>query len=379
MKVLLQRPLILWAVGDIQRTPLQAVLLFAAAASLTGLVAIVLVLGQALSLTCDRLMSSSPAVVVRRINVGGWAPLPVGQALMHVKSVPGVLNPRVRLWGVVQTDTGPVTVVAVPSKAIDGMTERPLRSGQALIGPGLMPASQPATMTLRGEQRLSLKVAGRLPAASAMATHDLVLVHPDDARNLLGLAPDQASDLALDVFHDQEVETLCADLNAAFPWPVHISTRIARQRRCQSDIAQRTSISALAFVPALLAMAFLVGALGIWEHNQRFLAALLKALGWDSADLIRLRMVEATLIGLPAVVCGLSCAYITLFRWDMTWVSQRLFGWSTMATRLRLNPGDAVTGMLLSVMMVGLPYLLTVAWTAWQSVKVDPADRLQER
>jgi hypothetical protein len=48
---------------------------------------------------------------------------------------------------------------------------------------------------------------------------------PDDARQLLGLAPGQASDLAVHLFRREEEQAILADLAAAFPWPVRITGR----------------------------------------------------------------------------------------------------------------------------------------------------------
>ena len=378
MKSWRQGPLVVWAAGDLVRTPAQSLLLFFAVATLTGLVAVVLLLDRSLSLTCDRLMAQTPAVVVRRITAGGWAPLPVGEALARVSAIPGVVRPRARLWGVVSAETGPVTVVAYPEQDRHDPAAPPPGPGQALAGPGIT-AVLPGSITLKGSETLTFTLTGRLPAALAMAAHDLVLVHPADARRLLGLSADQASDLALDVYHEEEVPALCADLDAVFPWPVRIGTRAEQRRRYRADIAQRTSLALLAFIPAVLALAFLVSGLGMWAHRQQYQSGVLKALGWTNADLMRLSLVRGVLVGLPAAICGSGCAYFLLYAPGVTWISQRLYGWPTTGTAWYLNPGAVAAGLLPGLLLVGLPYLLAVVWSAWQSIKTDPANALQER
>lgn len=368
----------MWAAGDLAGTPFQTLHLFAALTSLTALLSLALLLGQTLSATCDRLMAQTPEIVVRRINAGGWAPLPAVQALEQVKSVPGVINPRVRLWGVVESETGPVTAVAYPLRSDQDLMIPVPRPGQAVIGPGVAAGREPEGLILQGRQKVRLTVVARMPKAASMAAHDLVLVHPDDARVLLGLMPGQASDLALDVFHQEEVGALCAELSSVFPWPVHISTRLEQQRRCRSDIAQRTSLALLAAVPALLALAFVVSGVSFWGRNQRYQTGLLKSLGWTNADLLRLAVARAVLIGLPAVACGSLCAYLMLFWPGITWVTERLYGWPVAATALYLHPVKGAAGLLLGALLTGGPYLLSMIWSAWRNIQADPAQMLQE-
>lgn len=383
-------PMLLWAVRELMRRPVQAALLFAALTLTTALMSVPLLLGQSLSQTCLDLLADSPALVVRRLTTGGWAPLPAEEALACAGRVPGVLRPRVRLWGVVTTAAGQaVTVVGGTPPAGDDLVTigqaigigkevdwLPLEKGRVMLGPGLKPAAPGVSMVLTGRVSLALEVAGRLPADSSAATHDLAVVHPDDARRLLGLSSRQASDLAVDIFRREESEALCNALAGAFPWPVQVMTRAQREEFCLADVARRSGIGLLAFVPLLAAVAVLVLAVGVWGHRQRWTTGLYKAMGWTGQDILGLHVRATLLLAGPAAVVGIAIGYGLLFLPGICWVTELLYGWSAPAPALCLSAGGLAAPFMLTLLLTVVPFLCAGFWAGWQASQTDPGEMM---
>jgi hypothetical protein len=371
-------PLMVWAARDLLRHPVPALLLFGAVASLTALVALVLLMTQTLSTAYARLTEEAPTVVVRRVSAGGWMPMPVAEALEAAGRVAGVIHPRVRTWGVVSGPEGPLTVVGVtPGQGRDG--ELPggyaiPRPGQAVVGSGVAIDETEGRIHLVGRQPLTLAVIDRLPPSSSLAVHDGVLVHVEDARTLLGLGRDQASDLVLDVFHDEAVAALCPDLAAAFEWPVHITTRNDDLARGLSGITRRGSLALLACVPAFLAMALVAVAADLWGRRRRWEMGLFKALGWTGGDILRLTVFRGLVVGAPAAAAGTAAAYLMMFHPGMSWLAGMVFDWTGPAPAFYLTARGAWASLVLTALMVGLPFLAVVFWTGWQGAAADPAD-----
>ena len=373
------KPLLAWAVKEIGRQPLFALLLFGALASTTLLMALVLLCGQALNAACAHRMAQSPAVLVQRPGAGGWMAMPVNASLSRVAQVAGVLRPRMRIWGSVD---GPaqerVTVIGATqdlhARLPGGVT--PVR-GQVWIGPGVKLADRAALVSLQGCRSLTLAVSGRLPTDSDMVLYNSLVLHVDDARTLLGLNSDQASDMALDVFHEAEAAALRSDLAAAFDWPVQITTRAEVSARCLADIARRSGWMVLSMVPALLAIALLVVAIGAWGRRQRWEMGLLKALGWTGGDLLRLQLYQGMAIGLPAVAVGAASALALLFSPGIAWLMRRLFDWSGPAPSLYLTFKGTAGAFCLILVMTGLPYMAAVFQIGRQGAEADPADCIE--
>lgn len=374
-------PLLLWSVRDVIRRPWAAVMMAAALALLLTVTGTALLFSQGLSHTARGLLAHGPDLVVRRLNAGGWAPLPVTPALEAARQVPGVTGAQARVWGTVSGPQGPLTVIAWGDPGgLVGQNGSPLpalRPGEALLGPGIGTGPDAGRIVLTGVATLTLQSVGRLPEQSALLSQDVVLVHPADARRLLGLAAGFAVDLAVNVFHAAEAVAIQPELSAAFPWPVRITDRSEAVGLYTGGVARRGGLLLIAGIPALLALALVVAAAVREGIGQRREVGLLKALGWTTGEVVRLQVYRALFIGLPAAALGMLTAYALVFRPGVTWPGSFLFGWRTAPPRLCLDPAGALLTLLeLGALVVG-PYLAAVLLTSLKGAAADPQDLLE--
>lgn len=373
-------PLLVWAARDLARRPGQTVLLVATLFSIATLVGLLLVLHQTVTAAAGAIVADEPALVVKRVDAHGWRPIPVDEALARASGVAGVLRARVRIRGVVQGPLGPVTVIgvtpAVRSQLPPGIPAP--RPGQAVVGPFVWPAGKRLILNPPGHPSMTFTVDSRLPTDSGRGARSMVLLHVADARALLGLADAQASDLALEVFHENEAPAMIPDLARAMAWPVQITTRQERLGRILADLSRRAGMLLAAFVPALLAMALLVAALGAWGRRHHWEMGLFKALGWRAGDILRLYLCRGLLVAAPALVGGAACAALLLFLPGMAWVSRLLFDWAGPPPDQFLTLSSGCAGLFFSVPLVGVPFLGAVFRTGWQAAAADPAEGLTE-
>ncbi|WP_372679199.1 hypothetical protein [Desulfosarcina sp.] len=369
----------IWAAREVQRQAGRSVLLFACLASLVFLIATALLFSQALDATWAHLMDRAPDLVVRRIAGGGWAPIPADEAVACAKRIPGVLDPTPRLWGVVPGPEGPVTVVAsiavVPETVLTGV--KPPTAGQAVVGQGVARALSDSRLNLSSRQSMAVNVVDIFPVDTGLATHDLVWMTPDDARHLLGLPQGQASDLAVYLFRHEEEQAIQADLASAFPWPVHISGRTDSAVRHHTRAVRSGGIAVVTGIPALLALLLIITGTVLDNNGQRAHWGLLKSLGWTTADIVRLQIYRSMIVGIPAVMLGLACAYAAVFYPPAAGVTAFwITGGQRLAALTLARSGAAIT-MIEIAALVGLPFLAAVFLTSIQSAAHSPWTMLQ--
>jgi len=367
-------PLLVWAARDILRSPGRGLLVSACLASVSFLIAVALLFSQAMETTWNQLMARAPDLIVRRIDAGGWAPMPAEAAVAAATSVPGALAPTPRLWGVATGPRGPVTVVAspgvVPETTLQGLT--PPVSGQAVAGRGVTKAPQDGRLIIVGQERLQLTIIGTFPAQTGLATHDLVWMAPADARRLLGLSPGQASDLAVSLFHEEEEAAIQADLADVFPWPVRITGRSDGVLRHHQRAVHMGGIAVVACVPAILALVWIVAGTALTGSSRQAHWGLLKSLGWTTGDLVRLQIFQAALLGTPALAAGLASAYSVVFYPPAAGIAAWwLTGGQHLPAMVLSRSGALITLLEISALVI-IPYLAAVFLATVKQVANEP-------
>jgi ABC-type lipoprotein release transport system permease subunit len=288
---------------------------------------------------------------------------------------------RARIWGTVGSETlGAVTVIGVDAATAQALGLPPPDEATAHVGAGLaaIPGASITLHQLDGFPARPLTVGAQVPARFGAALHRAVLVHRATARALLKLGEGQASDLAIDVFHDSEQAAILPDLMDALPWPARAVTRAEAVGQTAAGAARRGSLTALAALPALLAIVALVLGVARDRLGRRAEVGLLKAMGWTTRDVVRLHLLRALWIGLPAVVFGLGLAY-GLVRWPgVTWPGALLLGWTDGAPPLDLDADGALLVLTEVAALVGAPWLLASLWPALRAATADPGALLAE-
>ncbi len=359
---------------DLIRRPLEAALLAAGLFGVAVFVAGVLLVAEGARATAETVLEPAPDLVARRVSPHGFLPLPAGIADEVRARVVGPTRVAARVWGVVESHAGAVTVIAAPTQ--DGGAQ--LGRGEARVGPGLtIPVGE--QVNLGTQPRRSFVVVEALPAGAALVAHDLVVLHPEDARDLLALGPGEASDLALWVFHPEEAEVLIPDLRDAMPWPVQVTTKTRQRGLALRAIANRGSLGLVALLPALLALLVLAAGAVRDRLGRREEVGLLLALGWTFGDIVRLQLLRGLVLALPATVVGLIVAYLAIHGPGADAVVHLIWSVDPPLTGAALDPSGAVAVLLQTLVGVVLPWCAIVVTAAVVAGRGDVARALQGR
>ena len=378
MKRPVLQPLLAWAIRDLMRRPLESGLLVTALLLTVSVTAAPLLLTQALSTTTDLMLKDAPSLIVRKFNALGWTPIPSDQSAKIAKSVPGVIAARSRVWGRVAGPEGPLTVIGVDryGPPLPQSTALPGR-GEAVAGTDVKIDRAAPLLTLTGQRTATLRVVGRSDERTDIAEPNIVLLHIDDARNLLGIPDGYASDLAIEVFNPAEESAILPDLTAAFPWTVRITTRTESAGIYAAGLARLGGMATALLVPALLALCLLVAVTVRDRFGRRYEVGLLKALGWTTGDIVRLQVSRALLIGIPGATGGMMLAFLMVFWPNANWPGRLCPEWQALAFRLSFSPGDAGLILLEVTGLVVLPFLAATIGTVLRGAIADPQEMLE--
>jgi len=357
-----------------------------------ALVSAVLFLTGSLRSEAERAHAAHPDVVVQRL-VGGRPTTIDEGARAKVESLPSVRRVVPRVWGYVFLPSlqGNVTIVGSPpgdaplSVANGTLAEgRDLAPGahEMIAGEGLarflgmrpgdelgLPASDPRAKPM--------KLVGTFTSSLDLWTADVIVCDDADARALLGIPDGQAVDLAVHLSNPNEARVVAGAVLDQLPG-ARVIERDLLARVYHLAYGRRAGLVLGASLPALLALLVLAWdrASGVGPDERREIAVL-KAVGWSTADVLWAKLFESLLVGAAATALGVLGAYAWVFWFGAPGLRPALVGWSVLYPTSRLTPAvDA--GELLGIVLVVLgPFALLSVVPAWRAAIADPSESMR--
>jgi ABC-type lipoprotein release transport system permease subunit len=330
----------------------------------------VLFTAQALRREAALVLRDAPELVVQRLAAGrhDLAPAAWVGALGEIR---GVSAAQGRLWGYYFDPlSGANFTVLVPEDWWGADGEVTVGSGVARVRrlePGdLFPLQAHDGTALR------LRIREILPVASERVAADLVLLSEGDFRRLFGTALDHFTDVALSVRNEREVPTVARKATQLFPDARPI-TRAEIRRTYQSIFDWRSGLVVVVLAGAVLAFAVVAWdkASGLSAEERREIG-ILKAIGWDTADVLRLKLWEGAVVSLTAFLLGVLLAYGHVFLARAALLAPALAGWSTLRPELRLVPFVSAYQLATLFVLTVAPYTVATLVPAWRAATMDP-------
>jgi ABC-type lipoprotein release transport system permease subunit len=307
---------------------------------------------------------------VQRLAAGRHDLLPE-RRLAALAAIDGVTSATGRLWGYTwDEDVRANYTVLVP----EGFEAEP---GSAVVGAGiarlrgLKPGGRMFVRAYDGEP-VELAVSDVLPAESELVATDVVAVTAVDFRRIFGFDADVFTDAAVRVANPAEVRTVAAKVVAAMP-DVRAITRDDIARTYEAVFDWRGGLAVLVLAGAVLAFAVVAWdkASGLSAGERREIGVL-KAVGWDTADVLLMKAWEGAAVSLTAFAAGGLAAWVHVFHTSAPLLRAVLQGWSGLYPDFRpaphVTPFELVNLFLLAV----VPYVLATLVPAWRAATADP-------
>ncbi len=344
--------------------------LLAVYALLVFMLASVSLFGQALRQEAAAVLADSPEVILQRLVAGRHDLIPPGY-LEKIGRIRGVQHQQGRLWGYYYDPVSKANyTLLVP--AAEAPAPGHLRLGATLARERGLQAGQPLSLRSYGGKLFTFTVDEVLPASSELISADLVLLGEADFRAFFDYPAGHYTDIALSVANPQEVRNVAAKLSAALPDARPI-LREEMRRTYASLLDWREGI-----VLALLAAALLAFAILAWEKasglsaDERREIGILKAIGWETGDVLRMKLWEGLLISFSAFLLGLVGAYVHVFHFGARLFEPVLKGWAVLYPRFTLVPQLDGLQLFTLFFFTVVPYTAAVLVPIWRAAIIDP-------
>ena len=352
-----------------------------------AVLASVLFLTRGLKEEANLLLSRAPELVVQRIVAGRHDLIPVDYGKV-LAGIPGVGKVTPRVWGYYYDSlTGSnYTMMGLGSGAPAGLDflsgQLPNDEGECAIGAGvagLRRTGPDGDLIIVNSRNVGVDfaVTGEFHSDSALLTNDLVLFSDADLRDFFGIPADRATDFSVEVRNPQEVDTIAAKIKQLLPDTRPI-TRHEILRTYDSVFSWRSGMLLTLFGSALLAFCVLAWdkATGLSAEEKREIG-ILKAVGWDTADVLALKFWEGLILSLTALLCGLILAWVHVFWFDSQLLAPVLKGWSILFPTFTLAPSVDVYQLCVIAFLTVTPYVASTVIPSWKAAITDPESMMR--
>jgi ABC-type lipoprotein release transport system permease subunit len=316
------------------------------------------------------ILQNTPDIVVQRTVAGRHDLIPVRYA-EEIRKIRGVSAATPRLWGYYYDPQSRANFTLMVSES------HPLPSGDIIIGSGIsrtLKVFKGDMMTFRtfDGDLLTLEAAEILSSESELVSSDLILLSEEDFRHLTGIAKEEATDVVVRVRNPKEFKTVA----------VKIVNLLPDARPILKDEILRTYDSVFDWRSGMVVLIMFISVLAFiifsWDKasglsaEERMEIGILKAIGWETSDVINMKFWEGTAISLTSFLSGVVLAYVHIFTTSAPLFAQVLKGWSILYPSFRLtpflNPYQIATLFFLTV----VPYTVATIVPSWRAATVDP-------
>jgi len=371
-----QRGLVDTTVANLGRRKGRNLGLFLAYTLLVFLLASVVLFGDGLRREARLLLADAPELVVQRLTAGRHDLMPAAW-LEEIRGLRGVGAVTGRLWGYhFDAAIGANLTLQVP------LAEAPA-PGKARIGAALartrgLAAGDVLSLRDHAGNPFALTVEALLDSRSELVSADLLLLNEADFRAFFGIEPGRYTDATLAVANPKEVRKVAEKVLARLP-AVRVISREEMRRSYEAVFNWRQGLL-LTFLSVLLAAFALLAwdkASGLSAEERREIG-ILKAVGWDSGDVLSMKLWEGVLLSVTAFLAGYGLAWLHVFYWGAPLFEPVLKGWSVLYPRFAVAPVVDIAQIATLFFLTVLPYVAATLVPVWRAATLDPDEVIRE-
>jgi ABC-type lipoprotein release transport system permease subunit len=330
----------------------------------------VMLFTHALRTEAGIVLQESPEIILQRMVAGRHDLIP-GSYLEKMGKIRGVIGKRGRLWGYFYDPAmqANYTLMVPKESELKGLEIRIGATIARLRGVGI---GDILTFRSSDSRPFSFEVKGILPSESELVSADLILMAEETFRDFFAIPQGQYTDLVLNVRNPKELRKIAEKLTLKLPDTRPI-LRDEITRTYDAIFSWRQGIVFVLMIGAVLAFVIFAWdkASGLSAEERKEIG-ILKAVGWETSDVIRMKFWEGAIVSLSAFLLGYLLAYLHIFYASAALFEPVLKGWAILYPDFR--PVPFVDGLQLATLFffTVFPYTVATIVPIWRAAITDP-------
>lgn len=385
-----------FALGNIMKYRTRSIAVVVALIISSSLICSMEFIREGLVTDIENSLDEGPDIIVQRLEAGRQAEVPIDWQ-KNITNIPGVRLCTPRVWGYASVGREKfITIMGVNATEYGEATEsigtsvdrgRFLNGSdrrRIVIGEGIIDlmhaASSPVTVDVGSTISLiayngtliEFEIIGVFSSKAKIFNYDMIVTDIDSARLLFGLAEDVCTDYAIWIDFGESMNDVAYRLDHRFS-EARVLTRDAISDLTLRSYNDRTGLLTVLWTTVLLSVLILAFATSsaISEEARREVG-LLKALGFDTVDILEIRSFESLTVSILGASLGVTVSIVFDFVLGAPGLAAYLLGWSFVLINgnipLAITP---ITVFLVYVLAV-VPIFIATVVPSWRSAIIEP-------
>jgi len=335
-----------------------------------------------LTRTAGMLLTNVPDITVQQLSAGRQVPLSA-ENLERLESVFGISSIQPRIWGYYfdERNGANYTVIGTAAQFPDtlpaslletGRYPHPDEEGAVVLGRAVfdnlgLGERKNFSLFRPDLTQVSLHRVGVLKRSTNLLTADLLLLSLEDARDLFAMPENVFTDLLIQVANPTEIPNIAGKIADAIPGSRVVTAEQIR-KTYEAVFSFRSGFGAVCLLASLAAFVILAfdKGLGFSGEDQKEVG-ILKMLGWQTGDIMRLRFYESLATAAGAFGLGVTLAWAHILFFDGALFRPVFLGWSVLRPSFDIVPYLQGRDIMLLFAFSTLPYLAATIIPAWRS------------
>lgn len=224
---------------------------------------------------------------------------------------------------------------------------------------------------------LNLKIAGVFKADSSLESSDTILVPIEIAREIFDLAEEEITDIVVKVPNPLEVKTVAEKLRNLYP-DCRVITKEDIKASYQNVFDFKSGIFLTLFITSFFAFFILVfeKASSVGREQIKEIG-ILKALGWEISDILKLKFLESSLLSLSSFIVGFLISYFWVYILNAPLLKNIFTGYSVLKPKFELIPVFD-PGLFVTIFLATVPiYIAATIIPSWRASVIDPEEAIR--
>ncbi|ADD67937.1 protein of unknown function DUF214 [Denitrovibrio acetiphilus DSM 12809] len=337
-------------------------------------------------------LDNLPDIIVQKIT-GGRQQYINSAMLDKIVLIPGVLNASDRVWGFYPFDylNTNLTVVGVDifdpnmsrtiQEVTDGLDTMSLRSGKSMfIGAQLNEILRAIynkdefSFQKPDGEYITLQTAGIFKTESQMISTGTIITDRKTASEILGIPAGMSADIAINAANPQEIATIQEKIENISP-SLRVITKEVISASYQNMFDYKGGIFLLFFISSIFTFFVIIfDRLSGISGDEARETAILKAVGWTTGDVLKVRLYESFVISVTAYISAITLSGIYVFILQAPGLKNIFLGYSYLKPHFTI-PFTFDPSVYISVFFITVPvYTAAVIIPSWRAASIDSGE-----